>query len=126
MEFNNSKHKGSYAVAQCVAKMYEKGYEVLFPLGDRMPYDLVIDDGKTLRKVQCKYAGFYERDGHVAELRTTGGNQSFNTAKKYTDSCFDLLYILTKSGKHYLIEWNDITCRSVIKVDSSKYKKFEI
>jgi len=50
MKFINSKHKGSYAVAQCVSKMYEIGYEVLFPLGDRMPYDLVIDDGNSLKK----------------------------------------------------------------------------
>jgi len=79
-----------------------------------------------LKKIQCKYAGFYKRDGHVADLRTTGGNQSFNTAKKYLDDSFDLLYILTENGKHYLLDWKEITCRSIIRIDSGKYDKFKI
>ena len=79
----NSKQKGSLAVAQCIAKLYSLGYEVLLPIGDRKPYDLVFDDGKKLSKVQVKYAGFTSRGKCVAGLRITGGNQSYNYAKKY-------------------------------------------
>jgi len=127
MDFINTKHKGDFAVAQCVAKLYSKGYEVLFPLGDRKLYDLVVDDGTTLKKVQCKYAGFsVSEKGHVVELRTTGGNKSRNSYTKYTDEAFDLLYVYTASGKQYLINWKEITCRSSLNVDYDKYSKFEI
>lgn len=118
----NSKQKGSLAVAQCVAKMYERGYEVLLPFGDRKPYDLVLDTGDRLLKVQCKYAGRSARGWHEASLRVMGGNQSYHTAKKYADTDFDLLYVYTADGRHFLFEWQDVKCRSTIKVDAPMYK----
>ena len=62
----NSKQKGSIAVAQCIAKLYKLGYEVLLPIGDRNPYDLVFDDGKKLFKVQVKFAGMTSKGNHKA------------------------------------------------------------
>ena len=91
----NTKDKGSLAVAQCIAKLCLLGYEVLLPLGDRKCYDLVFDDGKRLNRVQVKYAGKGSRGKYLAYLRITGGNQSFNYAKKYKDDDFDYLYIFT-------------------------------
>ncbi|MCW2976118.1 MAG: hypothetical protein JWM06_1399 [Actinomycetia bacterium] len=32
----------------------EAGYDVLLPFGENMRYDLVIDDGRILSRVQCK------------------------------------------------------------------------
>jgi len=41
-------------------------------------------------------------------LRITGGNQSFNYARKYKDDDFDYLYVLTHTFKQYLIKWGEI------------------
>jgi hypothetical protein len=120
----NSKQKGSLAVSQCIAKMYEFGYEVLLPVGDRRPYDLVVDTEEGLSKVQCKFAGFGRDGKYRAYLRITGGNQSFHTAKKYTDDAFDLLYVYTEDGRHFLFDWKDVTCRNTLNVDSPKYRQF--
>src|SRR3989344_6836996 len=120
----NSKYKGSLAVAQCIAKFYSLGYEVSLPVGDRMPYDLIFDDGNKLYKVQVKYSGRNSRGKYVAALRITGGNQSFNYSKKYSDQDFDYLYVYTDDKRHFLIKWNEVNCRNEIALHDSKYQKY--
>jgi len=120
----NSKDKGSLAVAQCIAKLSSLNYELLLPLGDRKPYDLVFDDGRRLNKVQVKYAGKSSRGKHIANLRITGGNQSFNYTRKYNKNDFDYLYIYTSDGRHYMIKWSDVQLRNTITIDDQKYQKY--
>jgi|SRR3989344_548611 len=122
----NSKYKGSLAVAQCVAKLYKLGYEVLFPMGDRNCYDLVFDNGKRLFKVQVKYAGKSSQGDYKAGLRITGGNQSYNYAKKYNDNSFDYLFVYTEDGRSYLMKWKDLKIRNEITIDDKKYQKYLI
>ena len=122
----NSKQKGSLAVAQCISKLYLMGHEVLLPIGDRNPYDLVFDDGKKLQKVQAKYAGKNSRGKYSVGLRITGGNQSFNYAKKYNDDDFDYLYVFTADGRNYLMKWTEIKNRNEISIDDKKYQKYLI
>lgn len=122
----NSKHKGSLAVAQCIAKLYQLGYEVLLPIGDRNSYDLAFDDGKKLYKVQVKFAGKRSRGTHRAGLRITGGNQSYNYAKKYKNDSFDYLFVYSEEGKSYLISWSEIPIRNEITIDDKKYVKYLI
>lgn len=126
MLFKNSKHKGSWVVSQCIAKLYSLGYEVSLPIGDRMPYDLIFDDGERLYKVQAKYSSFSTRGKYVVALRITGGNQSYNYAKKYGDNDFDFLYTCTEDGKHYLMKWSEINCRNEISLNDPKYQKYLI
>jgi hypothetical protein len=122
----NSKQKGSLAVAQCIAKLYALGYEVLLPVGDRNSYDLVFDDGKKLLKVQVKYAGMSSKGSHKAGLRITGGNQSYNYAKKYKNDDFDYLFVYTADRRSYFIKWDKILLRNEITIDDKKYQKFLI
>lgn len=122
--FQNSKHKGSMAVAACIAKLYSLGYEVLIPLGDRNSYDLVFDDGYKLHRVQVKYAGHTSKGKCIAGLRITGGNQSYNYAKKYIDNSFDFLYILTSDNKEYLIKWKELDIRNELSISAKKYQKY--
>ena len=126
MNFKNSKHKGSFALAQCIAKLYTLGYEILLPIGDRHPYDLAFDDGQRLYKVQVKYAGLYKSGKCKVGLRITGGNQSFNYAKKYFDTDFDYLYVYAPTEKHYLIKWNETKNRNEITISDRKYDRYLI
>lgn len=122
----NTKQKGDLAVAQSIAKLTSKGYEILLPIGDRKSYDLVFDDGKILSRVQVKYAGKSSRGKYLAHLRITGGNQSFNYARKYKEDDFDYLYVYTADSRHYLIKWDGIKARNVISLDDKKYMKYLI
>lgn len=122
----NTKSKGDFAVAQAIAKLYSLGYEVLLPIGDRKPYDLVFDDSNSLQKTQVKFAGKNPKGHFLANLRITGGNRSFNYARKYNDDDFDYLYVYTADNRHYLIKWSEIRFRNALTIDDKKYQKYLI
>jgi len=105
-----SKQKGDIALAKAIAHYIEAGYEVLLPVGDRRPYDLVIeDDDGNLKKVQCKYTSCKSRHGvFTVPLRVMGGNRSFHTAKAYDKKDFDILFAYTAEGSMYAIPFADV------------------
>jgi hypothetical protein len=50
----DTKHIGDISEARVLAKLVEAGYEVWLPFGENHRYDLVIDDGARLFRVQVK------------------------------------------------------------------------
>jgi PD-(D/E)XK endonuclease len=48
------KDKGERSTLAIMTALREAGYSVLLPFGENTRYDLVIDDGVALRRVQCK------------------------------------------------------------------------
>jgi hypothetical protein len=74
------------------------------PLIDSQPYDLVVDDGRELSRVQVKTTTRRSAFGvFVVSLKTNGGNQSFHTAKPFDARACDLLYVLTDARSRYLV-----------------------
>jgi hypothetical protein len=45
---------GDRTTLAAMLALYQAGYEVLMPFGENTRYDLVIDDGRTFARVQCK------------------------------------------------------------------------
>ena len=122
-----TKDKGDLAAAQAIAHFVSSGYEVSLPIGDRKPYDMIIELDNALFKVQVKYAGFYSGSKRFkAALRTMGGNRSFSTVKKYTATDFDLLFVYTENGRKFLFPWKDIENRNSISVEASKFANYEV
>ena len=122
-----SKEKGDLAAAQAICYFMTNGYEVCLPIGDKRPYDLIVELDGQLYRVQVKFAGLYKSAGkHKAALRTMGGNQSYHTVRHYSDDDFDLLFIYAASGGKYLIPWKDLTNRNSISIESSKFAKYEV
>jgi hypothetical protein len=64
------KARGELTEAIVLAKLIEYGYSVSMPFGDNRRYDMIVDDGRRLHRVQVKTA----RDGH------SGGTIEFNTS----------------------------------------------
>jgi hypothetical protein len=50
-----SNSKGSIGQAFIAAHLLESGFNVLVPVQDGLPYDLVIERGGVYKRVQCKY-----------------------------------------------------------------------
>jgi hypothetical protein len=50
----HSKGKGDRSVLAIMLALNEAGYDLLVPFGENTRYDLVIDDGSRLSRVQCK------------------------------------------------------------------------
>lgn len=122
----NTKQKGDIALTQAIAHFVACGYEVLLPLGDRTDYDCVIEMGGILKKVQVKFAGQYRSGAYKAGLRITGGNQSRNYSKKYSDTAFDILFIYSQKGEKFVIPWEEIKTRNELTISDKKYIKYKV
>ena len=121
------KEKGDLAVAQAIGYFMTNGYEVCLPIGDKRPYDLVVELDGTLSRVQIKYAGWYSGDQkYKAALRTMGGNQSYHTAKKYDENDFDLLFVYVENGRKFLIPWSQLVIRNSLSIEAGKYAQYEV
>lgn len=122
-----SKAKGDLAVAFAIQHYTVNGFEVCLPIGDKRPYDIVIEKDGLLKRVQVKYAGFYKGvNQHKVALRITGGNQSWSTAKKYLDTDFDELFVYTGNNRIFVIPWSDIKARNELKIEHSKYSSYGV
>jgi len=95
----NTQHKGDTATAQCIATFTRKGFDVLIPLTESAPYDLVLDTGEALVRVQVKYSSNKEVD-----LRNIHSNAKGYVVKKTKKNSYDWLYVLHESGTEYLVK----------------------
>ena len=94
-----TQRKGDIAVAQAIATFTRKGFDVLLPLTESSPYDLVVDLGQVLKRVQVKFTSTNEVD-----LRKIHSNSNGYVIKKTIESDYDWLYILNSKGEEFLIE----------------------
>lgn len=107
----NSKKQGDVGLGIAIGWFVSKGFTVCIPLTDSQEYDLVVDMGVGLKKVQVKTTKHLSnnRQSFVVALRTMGGNRSGINKIKYIDPTkLDYLFILTMSGTKYLIPIADI------------------
>jgi hypothetical protein len=74
-------------------------YEVSLPIGDKQDYDMIVEKRQIIQSSNKICRHFSRNNQCKVGLRITGGNQSYKTAKKYTDVAFDLLLIILKKSK---------------------------
>lgn len=91
--------KGDMAVSQAIATFTKLGYDVSIPLTESASYDLVVDVGGELKKVQIKYSS----SGDV-DLRRVHSNSKGYVVKKTKEGAYDWLYILRSDGEEFLIK----------------------
>ncbi|MGJ5628810.1 group I intron-associated PD-(D/E)XK endonuclease [Nostoc sp. CALU 1950] len=92
----DTKLRGDIAEQAAVIHALKRGWGVLKPVGDRLPYDLVFDLEGTLVKIQVKSAWFDEPSGnYVVDNRRTKTNRRQMLREAYTpaDFNFALVYI---------------------------------
>ncbi|MGH7204791.1 MAG: group I intron-associated PD-(D/E)XK endonuclease [Nitrospiraceae bacterium] len=88
----STKLKGDIAEQVAILQALKRGWGVLKPIGDRLPYDLVFDVKRTLVKVQVKCAWFDEgRGNYVVDNRRTKTNRRVMVREVYTPSDFTSL-----------------------------------
>lgn len=94
----NTKQKGDIAEQAVVLYALKQGWEVLKPVGDRLPYDLVFDIQGVLVKVQVKLAWFnVKRQNYVVDTRRTKTNRRVMIRDNYTANDFDFAVIVLEN-----------------------------
>jgi hypothetical protein len=103
--YHHTKSKGDVAEAMVLAVFAVHGYGVLRPFSENSPYDMVVDDGKRLAKVQVKHARLLRKEG-VVSFATASNSQ--HAQRLYSESdcdffaawCADLgtMYIVSRAS----------------------------
>jgi PD-(D/E)XK endonuclease len=107
-------HKGAIAEAEFYCAAVRLGYAVLRPMAEGGRYDLALDDGVTLVRVQCKWA---RRRGDVIAipLRTSRHTPRGYVRTTYTPNEIDAVGVYCPDvDRCYLIPICDITQRAAI------------
>lgn len=91
-----TKQKGDIAEQAAILKLLELGWGVSKPIGDRLPYDLIVDIDGHLCKCQIKSAWFNSSDqNYCIDVRRTKTNRREMKRSLYSEKDFDfaLVYI---------------------------------
>lgn len=102
-----TQRKGDIATTRAVATFTSMGFDVSLPITESAAYDIVVDDGVSLKRVQCKYSSAKEVD-----LRRIHSNSQGYVVKRNQAASYDWLYVF-HAGSEYLIRECHVDRRSV-------------
>lgn len=123
MIFDNNNEKGRAGLSMAIAYFGSNGYTVSIPLNDTQDYDLIIDNGHAIQKVQVKATNRLSPSGSYAcSVRNTSGT-SRKVCSRVIESSADLLFCLCGDMTMYLIPVTDIKTKSEIYLMKNKSKK---
>ncbi|MDD3296800.1 MAG: group I intron-associated PD-(D/E)XK endonuclease [Candidatus Omnitrophica bacterium] len=90
----DTKLKADIAESAVVTELLKRGFNVLRPLGDRLPYDLGVDFQGRLIRLQVKSAWFNAKSKcYIADARRTKTNRRRMLRSRYTKGDFDFAVI---------------------------------
>ena len=124
----NTKTQGDIGLAIAIAEFVKMGWTVCVPLTDNQAYDLVIDDGISLKKVQVKTTRGRNREGTrwVVQLKTCGGNMTgHHKIKRFDPTMVGYLFIVTNDDQKYLIPCSSLTIGASLTL-GKKYEQFKL
>jgi PD-(D/E)XK endonuclease len=96
-----TQRKGDIATSRAIATFTAMGFDVSIPLTESAAYDLVVDDGRDLARVQCKFVNNARRQ---VDLRRIHSNSSGYVVKRAVEDSYDWLFILDGESSEYLIK----------------------
>jgi hypothetical protein len=94
---SNSKKQGDVGLGDAIAYFTRLGYTVSIPLTDSQDYDLIVDDGTSIKRVQIKTTRFKVYNIFIVSLTIKGGNRTFSKIKKFDKTkCRFIIYLDSK------------------------------
>jgi hypothetical protein len=93
-KYNNTKLKGDIAEHSIQLKGLKKGWAVLKPIGDRLPYDLVFDINGKFVRIQIKSAWKAKKEkyySYIVDSRITKTNRRVMKRTKYSSKDVDFV-----------------------------------
>lgn len=123
----NTKFQGNIGLGSAIQYFTSQNIIVSLPLNDSQDYDLIIDDGNILKRVQVKTCYNKTKYGiwHV-NLKICGGSSKTQRIIKNNDQIlYDLLFVLCADGCRYLIPKNHIKSKTSININKN-FNKFKI
>lgn len=108
-----TQQKGLSTELHCLQDLTDLGYQCLLPFGDSCKYDVAVDIGETILRIQCKHSRWSTdtaQEKVAFEIATCA--QTTNTQKttrhKYSDKEIDYFYTWFE-GQGYLVSIQEAT-----------------
>ena len=118
--YENTKRRGAVGLGVAIAYFTKLGHIVSIPLNDSQDYDLIVDDGDKLKKIQVKTVNCKSNGHYKVELRT---HTSRGRTKDFSTNSSDYIFILTEEGIIYLIPTNCLSVKTAITL-TKKYAEY--
>jgi len=87
-----TKEKGSIGEQLVICECLRRGYHVSIPIGDCLPYDLILDIKGRLLRIQVKTA-WANRGSYRVDMRRTKTNRRIMIRSRYIKGDFDFLIV---------------------------------
>lgn len=124
MLFETNKDKGRAGISAAIAYFGMNGYTVSIPLNDTQEYDLIVDNGKELKKISCKATGSHSSNGaSIVGLRNCGGT-SGKVYGRENEKNNDFIFVLNEKGEMWLLPQSILTSNSMTL--GEKYSQYKI
>lgn len=114
-------HKGCFAEYEFATRCLKKGFSPSFPLLDSSPYDLIIDDGNRLFKIQVKYTSVKRKDGN--QYTVTISPKNAKGKYEVTDVDYYAIYVKQFDG-FFVIPNRDGFPAKIHLSNKGKYSKY--
>lgn len=113
----NTKKQGDVGLGKAISFYTGLGWTVSLPLTDSQDYDLIVDTGEKLERVQVKTTKNRE-----FPLRVMGGNRSWSgVVKKFDNSKVERLFLYRLNGECYDVSTKGLKNKNGI-VPKEEYK----
>jgi hypothetical protein len=123
----NPRLQGDLGERAAVVWMLSRGWYVAYPFGHSPDWDLAVDMGGPLQKVQVKTSRFFRNRRWQVTLCTRGGNRSWSGLVKVLDPTrCDYLFVLVGDGRQWFIPAARLGGGSGIALGGPKYAEFEV
>lgn len=122
----NWKKQGDIGMCYAIAYYSKLGWTISIPVTDSQDYDIIVDNGISLLKVQIKTTNQISKHGiSLVALRTNGGNKSGNITKNFDINNCDLLFVMTNNAEFFSIPRKEITSTTNINL-GYKFLPFKV
>lgn len=122
----NTKQQANVGLGAAIAYYCSQCCTVSIPLNDSQDYDLVVDRGGELMKVQVKTSRRERYGGYTVLLSMQGGSRAAGVHKKHTSCVYDTLFVVTRDGTRYEIPREKIAHISREILVPGRYAEFRI
>ena len=122
MDVKDNRSKGRTGLSIAIGYYGSKGYTVCLPLNDTQDYDLIIDKGNYLQKVQVRCTGRVNKRGRYEVSVKSCGGTCGTVYSRVKETDIDILFVVCTNGWLFEIPKEKITQNSTINLFNEKSK----
>jgi hypothetical protein len=125
----DTKQIGNLTELQCLTRFYELGYSVSIPYGDSEKYDMILDTGKNLYRIQVKHGNVKmnseeQDESLIIKTRWQSGYTKNSSYKDHKYSKNEIDFFATHyQGKNYLIPVEECSLEKTLRILPPKVKQ---